>query len=98
MATYKKWHFGFGATYQSSVQNIDGAFLVLVPGVQESQDKNLSEHVLLNGRIGYRASSHWDTNIIINNISNREYIIRPADIAAPRCVRFQITYTLDKSK
>jgi iron complex outermembrane receptor protein len=98
MATYKKWHFGFGATYQSSVQNIDGAFLVLVPGVQESQDKNLSEHVLLNGRIGYRVSSHWDTNIIINNISNREYIIRPADIAAPRCVRFQITYTLDKSK
>jgi iron complex outermembrane receptor protein len=98
MAIYKKWHLGFGATYQSSVQNIDGAFLVLVPGVQESQDLNLSEYVLLNGRIGYRVSSHWDTNIIINNISNREYIIRPADIAAPRCVRFQITYTLDKSK
>jgi iron complex outermembrane receptor protein len=98
MATYKKWHLGFGATYQSSVQNIDGAFLVLVPGVQESQDKNLSEHVLLNGRFGYRFSSHWDTNIIINNISNREYTIRPADLASPRSVRFQITYTLDKSK
>jgi iron complex outermembrane receptor protein len=98
MATYKKWHLGFGATYQSSVQNIDGAFLVLVPGVQESQDKNLSEHVLLNGRFGYRFSSHWDTNIIINNISNREYTIRPADLASPRSARFQITYTLDKSK
>ncbi len=98
MAIYKKWHLGFGATYQSSVQNIDGAFLVLVPGVQESQDKNLSEHLLLNGRFGYKFSSHWDTNIIINNISNREYTIRPADLASPRSVRFQITYTLDKSK
>ena len=98
MARYKKWHLGFGATYQSKVQNIDGAFLVLVPGVQESQDQNLSEYVLLNGRIGYRVSSHWDTNIIISNLANREYTIRPADLASPRCVRFQVTYTLDKSK
>ncbi len=98
MVRYKKWHLGFGATYQSKVQNIDGAFLVLVPGVQESQDQNLSEYVLLNGRIGYRVSSHWDTNIIISNLANREYTIRPADLASPRCVRFQVTYTLDKSK
>ena len=98
MARYKKWHLGFGATYQSKVQNIDGAFLVLVPGVQESQDQNLSEYVLLNGRIGYKVSSHWDTNIIICNMANREYTIRPADLASPRCVRFQVTYTLDKSK
>lgn len=98
MATYNNWHIGFGVTYQSSVQNIDGAFLVLVPGVQESQNQNLSEYILLNSRIGYRFSPCWDTNIIINNLSNREYTIRPADLASPRSVRFQITYTLDKSK
>ena len=98
MINYKNWQIGMGATYQSTVENIDGAFALLVAGVQESIDQNLSEYLTLNVRCGYHLSPNWNANVIVQNISNREYAIRPADIAAPRQVRFQVTYTLDKSK
>ena len=98
MVRYKKWHIGTGVTYQSVVQNIDGAFTLLIQGVQESVDQELSEHLVFNTRVGYEINSRWDSNLIFSNITNKEYTIRPADIASPRSIRFQIAYTLDKSK
>ena len=56
MAIYKKWHLGFGATYQSSVQNIDGAFLVLVP---------LSLYQA-NGKLSKHAQSYFDHLVLMN--------------------------------
>ncbi len=103
MIVYKKWTLGFGASYQSVVRNVDAAFVsfpisAFVPGVQESIDKELTSFTLINTRIGYKFSEHWKTNLLISNITNIEYAIRPADLGAPRTVRFQVTYTLDKSK
>ncbi|MEN8696811.1 MAG: hypothetical protein ABF317_05855, partial [Bacteroidia bacterium] len=69
-----------------------------VPGVQESIDQELTAYILFNARLGYKLSEHWKTNLIIANITNEEYAIRPADLGAPRSVRLQVTYTLDKSK
>lgn len=101
--TYKKWTLGAGVAYQSRVQNIDAAFVgfpisAFVPGVQESMDKELTSYMLMNARIGYKVAKMWSTNLILSNIANTEYAIRPADLGAPRSVRLQVTYTLDKSK
>jgi iron complex outermembrane receptor protein len=103
MITYKKWKLGVGVTYQSAVQNIDTAFVAFpisafVPGVQESIDKKLTAYTLINARIGYEFTDSWKTNFIVSNLTNTEYAIRPADLGAPRSVRLQVTYTLDKSK
>lgn len=103
MVSYKKWTFGAGATYQSLVQNVDVAFVsfpisTFVPGVQASIDKELTAYTLINARIGYEFSKSWKTNLILSNIANTEYAIRPADLGAPRSFRLQVTYTLDKSK
>lgn len=103
MLNLKKWSFGFGGAYQSQVQNIDTAFVsipisLFVPGVQTSIDKKLTQFLLLNMRIGYRFSDALKFNLITSNLSNREYAIRPADIGAPRTVRLQVSYTIDKAK
>ena len=66
--------------------------------IQESKDKGLTAYTLINARIGYVFTDSWKTNLILSNITNKEYAIRPADLGAPRSVRLQVTYTLDKSK
>lgn len=101
MITYKKWTLGLGAAYQSRVQNIDAAFVsfpigLFVPGVQTSIDEKLTTYTLINARIGYVFTNRWKTNLIVSNLANTEYAIRPADLGAPRSVRLQVTYTLDK--
>jgi outer membrane receptor for ferrienterochelin and colicins len=103
MVRYKKWHLGAGISFQSEVTNVDAAFTsppisLLIPGVQESIDKKLTAFTLINTRIGYEINNHWKTNLLISNITNMEYAIRPADLGAPRSLRLQLTYTLDKSK
>ncbi len=91
-----------GATYQSAVQNVDLAFVMdpiatFIPGIQESIDKKLTAYTVINARIGYEFTDSWKTNLIVSNLTNTEYAIRPADLGAPRSVRLQVTYTLDKS-
>ena len=95
---YKKWSFGYGLAYQSEMQNVDLAFVsnpiqYFVPGIQESMQQGLTSYTLSNTRVGFKPSSKLGTNLIIGNLFNREYLIRPADIGAPRSVRIQATYT-----
>jgi outer membrane receptor for ferric coprogen and ferric-rhodotorulic acid len=103
MIMYKKLVVGVGASFQSEVQNVDAAFVsfpisIFVPGVQESHDKGLTAYTLINARIGYVFTDRWKTNLILSNIANTEYAIRPANLGAPRTIRLQVTYTLDKAK
>jgi outer membrane receptor for ferrienterochelin and colicins len=99
---FLNWTFGIGATYQSAVQNVDLAFVMdpiatFIPGIQESIDKKLTAYTVINARIGYEFTDSWKTNLIVSNLTNTEYAIRPADLGSPRVVRLQVTYTLDKS-
>jgi outer membrane receptor for ferrienterochelin and colicins len=96
--TYKKVRIGYGLSYQSEMQNVDLAFVsdpikYFVPGIQESMQQGLTKYWLSNARIGIKANSHFSSNLILSNILNREYVVRPADIGAPRSVRLQVTYT-----
>ena len=101
MVEFGKWSIGAGLALQSEVQNIDTAFIafpisLLVPGVQRSWEEGHSAYVLLNARIQYEISSKWSLQLISFNLTNREYVIRPADIGSPRSVRFQVNYFLGK--
>ncbi len=97
--TRSRLTIGAGLSYQSAVENIDAAFVsqpfsIFVPGVQESIDQQLTRFFLINTRISYKIASAWKVNIILSNLLNREYAIRPADLGAPRTARFQLSYTL----
>lgn len=97
MIEYKKWNFGYGLSYQSEMQNIDLAFVsnpieYFIPGIQSSMQQGLSSFLLSNTRIGYKPNSKLGLNIIVGNLFNQEYVIRPASIGPPRTVRLQLSY------
>ena len=94
----KKWDLGIGMTYQSEFRNIDTSFVSLpitafVPGVDSAMSDGLTGYFTFNTRIGYQVYKELRINLIVSNIGNREYMIRPADIGPPRSFRFQISYT-----
>ncbi|MFY0643941.1 MAG: TonB-dependent receptor [Bacteroidia bacterium] len=95
---YKKWNLGFGMTYQSEFKNIDTSFVSLpitafVPGVDSAMNDGLTSYLTFNARLGYQVYKELRVNLIVSNIGNREYMIRPADIGPPRTFRLQISYT-----
>ena len=98
-----KWlKIGFGITYQSAMETIDTAFVsppigFFVPGIQEARNQELSRQFLLNARIGFDVRKKLNINVIMSNLSNSEYMIRPADLGAPRTIRIQVSYLLNKS-
>lgn len=95
---YNKVKIGFGAQYQSKMENIDTAFIAppisfYVPGIETSFTNDLTQYLLLNARVGYEPVKGINLNLIATNLLNKEYAIRPADLGAPRLVRLQIIYT-----
>jgi iron complex outermembrane receptor protein len=91
-------HIGAGLSLQSGFKNFDTAFVgevipLFVPGMDTATQKELTAYTLFNARIGYRLFGHLRINLIISNILNSEYMIRPADLGAPRTLRLQISYT-----
>ncbi len=99
---FKNLILGGGLSYQSQMENIDNAFVsapisIFIPGIQESYNKKLTQFILGNARASYTINDNWNIALIVTNLGNREYAIRPADLGAPRLVRFQILYTLGKT-
>lgn len=98
MYRFNGFSLGYGVSWQSAIANIDTAFIsppisFIVPGVDSAMKMDLTAFVLHNIRFGYSVNSRLNLNIIISNLANKEYMIRPADLGPPRSVRFQISYT-----
>jgi iron complex outermembrane receptor protein len=57
-----------------------------------------SEHdkgdAVFDGRIAYQIHKVAKISIIVNNVFNREYVSRPADMQAPRVFAMQLTVKL----
>jgi len=95
----KKWNMGVSSRYASRIQNIDNAFVsslieVLIPGVQQGLDLNPQGFWIFDVRVSYQVNSQFRLSLIQNNLSNQEYMVRPADIGAPRLTMIQAKLTL----
>ncbi|MEO0403517.1 MAG: TonB-dependent receptor [Bacteroidota bacterium] len=91
---------GTSFRYNSRMQNIDNAFLLLEEqgfldwGLRNWREVNDSGDGVLDFRIGY---THKDTHrimLVMSNVLNREYAIRPLAIEAPRLTTLQYTLTI----
>jgi outer membrane receptor protein involved in Fe transport len=93
---------GVSARYNSHVQNIDKAFTDLEaiefanfqPGLTKWRAEHTTGDYVFDLRIGYEIKGRHRLSIIINNLLNREYAIRPLSIEEPRLSMFQYTLTL----
>jgi len=88
---YKKAMFGFSCRYNSYMENIDRFFLYAIPGIREYRDKNKDGDWVFDARLSYQVHKSARVAFIVNNIFNREYISRPADLQAPRSFAVQLS-------
>lgn len=98
--TYKKIALGMSYRYNSHMMNIDNAFEFLEenlpgefnPGIREWRANNSRGDMVYDARISYQINKHHKFAIIMNNVLNREYAIRPLSIEAPRLTTIQYTF------
>jgi iron complex outermembrane receptor protein len=99
---YKKFSSGFNIDYHSYIVNIDLAFedslrvggvglpIFILPGLHEYRAKNNSGDVLVNWRFAWQPMDKLKLSFFINNLFNREYMTRPADVGPPRVFAMQV--------
>ena len=102
---YKNLMSGMSIRYNSLMQNMDAVFgsslfnengtgdypLLLPLGILDSRERMLNGDLIFDFRIGLNINEKLSASFMIDNILNREYQIRPADLGAPR------TYTVKLS-
>lgn len=94
-----RWRTGISFRYNDFMQNIDALFVSSVfasqvPGVETNRERNSKGDVIVDIRAGYQFSKHWQVDLLVNNLLNREVMIRPAYMDAPRNFVLRVNYSL----
>lgn len=103
---YAKLIGGVSFRYNSFMKNIDNIFLLLdkdaenpnslglLPtGIAEWRRTHNRGDYVIDVRLGYRLSRHHKLSLVVNNLLNREYTIRPLLIEKPRTVSVQYAFS-----
>ncbi len=99
-AKYQKFTAGLSTRYNSRTENIDRAFLqledigVLTTGLSEWLATRNNGNVVLDFRTSYQISKKIKGALVVSNLLNEEYALRPLSIEAPRLTTFQFSYAL----
>ena len=102
---YKKLIFGVSYRFNSFMKNVDKIFIdldqnsgaglyegILPTGIKDYRDsKDGKGDYVIDTRIMYQLSETVKVSFIVNNLLNREYMIRPLNIEAPRTGQLQFT-------
>jgi outer membrane receptor protein involved in Fe transport len=94
---WKKWNLGFSYRYNSFMENIDETFLVLdeiifKTGLKEFREQQRGGTHVMDARIGFSISPQSRLSLIVNNLTNLSYSLRPLFADPPRF--FLIQYAL----
>jgi iron complex outermembrane receptor protein len=81
---YKNLTVGVSVRYNSFMENIDEVFNVLIPGVKNYRERNHKGDWVFDVRLFYAFLKYFDLGIIVKNLTNEEYVSRPADMQPPR--------------
>lgn len=91
-ATYKKFSFGASMRCNSRMENIDKIFedaTIVLPGIKAYRDRYNTGDLVFDARAMYQLTDHVRIAFLVNNVLNREYTSRPADVQPPRNFVFQ---------
>ncbi|MGK0637804.1 TonB-dependent receptor [Schleiferia thermophila] len=94
-ATWRGLLLGIDYRYLSKVERIDEVFRTFLPGYADQINKPgyTGNEYFINLRIGYRTPRHGQFTFIVNNLTNREYMIRFVRPEAPR--NFTLQYRIE---
>lgn len=101
-ATAHGVNLGISGRYNSHVQNIDRAFQDLEsnpsfgfnPGIAKWRANHTKGDYVFDARLSYQLSPKHRIAVVMNNVLNREYAIRPLAIEEPRVTMIQYLLTL----
>jgi len=62
----------------------------MIPGINTARERYKNGDFIIDTRIGYNLNEQIRLGIIINNLLNREYMSRPADMKMPRTYAIQL--------
>lgn len=98
---YKKWNTGFSTRYYGAMQNIDKAFYDLevltqfIPQIADiyyldywADHKNKAV-IIFDCRLGYEFKKGNRLAVVVNNVLNKSYSLRPMKIESPRTIAVQ---------
>ncbi len=96
---WKNFSLGISLRYNSHMQNIDRAFEDLEtipvanfnPGIRDWRQSHTTGDYIFDLRMGYEIKGRHKIALVINNLLNREYAIRPLAIEEPRVSVIQYT-------
>ncbi len=93
--TYNKFSIGTSLRYNDFMKNIDAAFVSpllagYIPDIVEARNKFLNGDFLIDFRSSYQLNNITKISLIINNLLNREYMTRPANMMPPRTIAIQL--------
>ncbi|MCH8317953.1 MAG: TonB-dependent receptor [Bacteroidetes bacterium] len=96
--SYSKFSLGLSFRYNSFMKNIDNIFLILSergdlpPDLSKYREDHNKGDYIFDLRASFLMSESSKVAFIINNLLNREYMVRPLQIQPPRT--FAVQYTL----
>jgi iron complex outermembrane receptor protein len=88
--TIKKINIGIGVKYNSFMENIDAVFNLLIPGVLHYRETHSKGDTVYDASIGYMIDQNVKVALICKNLTNHEYVSRPADMQPPRSFVLQV--------
>jgi len=98
--TFFRVSIGGSVRYYSTMNNIDKFFYdndnaaTFSTGILNYRTNIDKPNTVLDLRIGYELKKHFKFSIIMNNVLNRTYSLRPMNPEPPRNTSFQIIYKL----
>ncbi len=98
--TWRAWSLGGSFRYNSRMQNIDNAFEFLEttvpmffnPGIVQWREQHTSGDFIIDSRLSWKINEHHKVALVVNNLLNREYAIRPLAIEEPRLTTVQYIF------
>lgn len=87
-----KWRTGFSVRYNSFMQNIDEAFNLFISGVEDYRNENQEGNLVCDFRLGFQFTKKVRADILVNNVFNEEFLIRPGFLGPPRTYSLRLNY------
>ena len=99
---YKKLSLGTSFRYNDFMRNIDKIFTSYIinegipgvfdgiPGINDAREKFKNGDFIIDIRAGYQINNNIRLGFIINNLLNREYMSRPANMMPQRTFAMQL--------
>lgn len=104
---YKKISLGGSIRYNDFMRNIDAIFTdklineglgegsdaipPTIPGINDAREKFKDGDIIIDTRLGYQLNDMFRFGFIVNNLLNREYMSRPANMMPPRTFAMQLS-------